>query len=148
MFPVIGMSEHHHSPVISGPYGCRLVWRWHHQLRSDYIGRIQEVCIHMCVCVCVRQCVTSRKPLSADLHNALFPLSRSEKQASFARQEESLNQDRRQYSTTEPPVATIKEQKCETKGSVIITPLLPCARYHMSNGKILRNFESNCYGVI
>ena len=28
-----------------------------------------------CECVCVRQCVTSRKLLSADLHNALFPLS-------------------------------------------------------------------------
>lgn len=43
-----------------------------------------------CMCVrefvCVRQCVTSRKLLSADLHIALFPLSRCEKQASFARQ--------------------------------------------------------------
>lgn len=48
--------------------------------------RIQEVCVCVYACMCVRQCVTSRKLLSADLHNALFPLSRSEKQASFARQ--------------------------------------------------------------
>lgn len=53
-----------------------------HQLRSSSICGFRKF---VCVCVCIRQCVTSRKLLSADLHNALFPLSRSEKQASFAR---------------------------------------------------------------
>lgn len=57
------------------------------QMRRQRDLQIQEVCLNacMCVCACVRQCVTSRKLLSADLHSALFPLSRSEKQASFAR---------------------------------------------------------------
>lgn len=47
-----------------------------------------SACLRMCVYVCLRQCVTSRKLLSADLHCALFPLSWREKQASFARQRE------------------------------------------------------------
>lgn len=77
-FPVTWMLQHRVLFVLF----CSL--KTTHQLKSSSILRIQEVCVHVCACMCVRQCVTSRELLSADLLNALFPLS--EKQASFARQ--------------------------------------------------------------
>lgn len=77
-FPVTWMLQHRVLLVLFCPLKTT------HQLKSSSILRIQEVCVHVCACMCVRQCVTSRELLSADLLNALFPLSRSKKQASFA----------------------------------------------------------------
>lgn len=99
-----------------------------------------------CVYVCVRQCVTSRKLLSADLHYALFPLTpRERKTGQFCKTEERQKKSGG-GGAAEPPVATIKVQRCQTKGSVI-TLLLAYARYHVSDGKILSNFDSSCNGA-
>lgn len=98
--------------------------------------RIQEVCcVCVQVCVSVKQYVTSRKLLSADLHSALlFPLiARVTKQAGVAKQrscrrrkspphQKKERKKKRKCGAAEPPVAGIKVQKCKTKGSVIRRP--------------------------
>lgn len=92
------------------------------------------MCVCVQVCVSVKQYVTSRKLLSADLHSALlFPLiARVTKQAGVAKQRSSRRRKsppnkkkkgkKRKRGAAEPPVAGIKVQKCKTKGSVIRRP--------------------------
>lgn len=72
---------------------CRVaVWR-----KTTHRFRKSSTCgFRKFVRLCVRQCVTSRKLLSADLHNALFPLSRSEKQPFCKTEEKPVKKDARQ----------------------------------------------------